>query len=104
MKLTEYRDRMAEADLQTRVIDYAHIRGWRVHHDRGDYRTCVGGDPGFPDLVLARRGRVVFAELKTARGRVTQQQTEWVADLNGIAVGVYVWRPADWPVIEEVLK
>ena len=110
MKLVDFRDRLTEADFQTMVVDRARWLGWRVHHDRGDYRSCIGGDPGFPDLVLAREGQVIFAELKSARGKITQQQTEWLTDLSGTTahsgttVSVHVWRPADWPQIEEALK
>jgi VRR-NUC domain len=100
MRLADVR---TEPDFQQMIIDRARFLGWRVHHDRRD-DLGIGGDPGFPDLVLARQGRVIFAELKTARGKVSQQQTEWIGALNGIAVGVYVWRPADWPIIQEMLK
>ena len=109
MRLVDFRDRISEADFQTMVVDRAMFLGWRIHHDRGDYRTCIGGDPGFPDLVLAREGQVIFAELKSALGKTTQTQKEWITDLtgttghSGTTLSVHVWRPADWPLIEELL-
>jgi hypothetical protein len=48
-----------ERDWQSRVVGYARLRGWLVNHARpattaGGWRTPVQGDPGFPDLALAR--------------------------------------------------
>ena len=34
------------------------------------------GDTGFPDLVIARDGQVIFAELKSAKGRLVAQTRE----------------------------
>jgi len=95
-----------EADLQRAVIDYAHMTGWRVAHFRaaqtgGRWTTPVSADgAGFPDLVMARRGRVVIAELKADKGRLRPEQTEWLAELGpdiaGDRLRVFVWRPSDW--------
>jgi hypothetical protein len=59
---------------------------------------------------LARRGhgpptRLILAELKTDRGKVTPHQAEWL-ELLGACPGVetYLWRPADFDTIAEVLK
>ncbi len=69
------------------VLAMARALGWRAYHTR-DSR---GSEPGFPDVVLARRGRVIFAELKTESGRVTRPQLEWLGDLPGAVI----WRPGD---------
>ena len=60
---------MTEADLQQAVIECARTLGWMVAHFRpalrqsGRWSTPVQADgKGFPDLVLARAGRVIFAE------------------------------------------
>ena len=71
------------------------------------------GDPGFPDLVLARTGRVIFAELKAEAGKTTPAQEEWIAELGGRTATmrtlpasheVYEWRPSDLDAIAEVLR
>ena len=68
--------KISEAELQKAVIAAARAQGWRVAHFRpaqvrpGRYVTPVDADgAGFPDLVLCRGDRLVFAELK-AQGRL----------------------------------
>jgi hypothetical protein len=58
--------------------------------------TPVQGDPGVPDLVLARAGTVLLAELKAASGRVTAEQWAW---LEAAGPCGRLWRPADWDSI-----
>ena len=62
----------AEADFQKTVVEFAEILGWRTFHAariKGHLRTPTS--TGFPDLVFAKNGVVLFAELKTDKGRVT---------------------------------
>ena len=119
MKASETRLYLTEAQWQSQIVDLAELHGWRTHHDRGDYRNCIAGDPGFPDLCMTRRGRVVFAEVKSTRGVATLAQalwlaaftdTDWQGWLSGETsavetghVGVYIWRPSDLSKVQEVL-
>jgi hypothetical protein len=76
----------SEKDFQTWVVDYARLRGWLVAHiydSRGQDAT------GLPDLVLARAGVVVLAELKTETGSPSPSQDAWLA-----ASGGHLWRPS----------
>lgn len=84
---------MSEARLQQQVIDLARWAGF-LHYHTVDSRKSR---PGFPDLVLVhtRTGRVVFIELKSAIGRVSDAQQEWLT-LLGKQHEVHLWRPADW--------
>lgn len=90
---------ISETDLQTAVIALARLRGWMIHHDRparlanGEWRTAISGDTGFPDLVLARAGRVLFVELKSAVGRPSAAQERWAAELGE---SYRLWRPKHW--------
>lgn len=59
--------------------------------------------PGFPDLVLVRE-RVVVAELKARRGKVSDQQQAWLEAFGRAGVEVYVWRPADLDEVQAVLS
>ena len=54
---------------------------------------------GFPDLVLARDGVVILAELKTERGTMTPEQKEWwVAGVG------HLWKPRHAAEIIEMLR
>lgn len=97
---------MKEADFQRTVIEAARVLGWLVVHFRPaktekGWRTAISGDPGFVDLVFAKRGRVIHAELKSEGGRLSPDQATW-----GLALGstYRCWRPSDWPEIEKELK
>ena len=82
------------------VLDWARQRGWRCYFTW----TSVHSPPGFPDLVLIRPPRLIFAELKTETGQLRTAQDEWIADLNLIdQVETYVWRPHDEERVLEVL-
>ena len=62
-----------------------------------------GSQPGFPDWTLARE-RVVFLELKTETGKVSDAQKEWLAALNAAGVEAYVVRPRHFDAITVVLR
>lgn len=88
-----------EKQWQATVVEYAKLRGWRTYHTWISLRSA----PGFPDLVLVRRPRVVFAELKSERGALSEKQEAWLEDLRASGQNVFVWRPSDWPEVERVL-
>jgi len=103
---------MTEAEFQTQVIDLAHLYGWRVAHFRpamtksGRWVTPVSADgAGFPDLVMARRGFKIFAELKVG-AKLEDEQRKWLDELGPTTDRclVVLWRPDDWPHIEAALK
>lgn len=111
-----------EQQLLDAVIDLATLNRWAVHHDRPARRsgarwvTAIQGHAGFPDLVLARRGVVIFRELKgyDARGRLgrlSSEQRDWARQLDPLwpyqPANVLVfdtWTPDDWPLIVATLS
>ncbi len=98
-----------EADLQKMIIDLAHVRGWLVHAERPawtakGYRTAIQGDAGFPDLVMVREKRTVYAELKSEQGRLSEEQAAWIAALQQAKNEVFVWHPSDWDEIVSILQ
>jgi hypothetical protein len=93
-------EKQTEAQFQATVLAVARVRGWLVFHDFDSRRST----PGFPDLVMARDGDVIFAELKLDGKRPTPAQQAWLDALPAALVGVYCWRPENWPEIEERLK
>lgn len=106
---------MLEKDFMRQVINLAKFYGWKVAHFGasvrvvGKDRTFVGDrdSTGFPDLVLVRGERLIFAELKAEKGKVSPAQTAWLVSLTGHSDRpreVYLWYPKDWKIIEETLK
>lgn len=90
---------MLEKDFQANIIQLAQTLGWMIHHDRGDYRECIGGVSGFPDLVLAKGRRVIFLELKSETGKITPNQQQWMNALPHC----YLVRPEDMQWVAELL-
>jgi hypothetical protein len=140
---------MTEAELQRDVIALARSLGWgitqsaaaKLARDAAAYgipeppleglvfhpRYSLGSEPGWPDLTLIRRRdrRLVFAELKAEKGRLSERQDEVLELLrylewppaDGAVPGawegvdvprieVHVWRPSDLldGTIEGVLR
>ena len=89
-----------EADFQNTVIELAELHRWLVYHTHDSRRSA----PGFPDLTMVRDGKLVFAELKTEQGLLTDDQWNWVEELRQARQLMYVWRPSDWREIEEILR
>ncbi len=96
--------RATEDEFLKLVTDYAHFQGWLVYHVPDSRRVTSAG---FPDLVLARKGQIIFAELKTHDGRVSLAQQNWIRELDNEHsnnVSVFVWRPEDFADIEGILR
>lgn len=108
---SENREGMTEKEFQRRILLYAKAHGWLVHHARPaktakGWRTPIMGDPGFLDLVLARAGVVIIAELKSDKGKPTKEQEAWLdalAQRQGNSPVVCLWHASDLPEIERLL-
>jgi hypothetical protein len=98
---------MSEDDFKLRVMQTARLTGWKVTHFRpvklpsGRWATPLEGDAGLPDLVLARDGVVLLAELKSDTGKPTPEQVQWLAAAGGHG---RLWAPADWQDIVSELS
>jgi hypothetical protein len=89
-----------EGELQDAVLAFAHLHGWLCYHTFDSRRSV----PGFPDLILLRGHRQVVAELKSHKGRVSEEQDKWLRAFVDAGCQVYEWRPDDWAEIERVLS
>lgn len=89
---------MSEADWQRRVTDYCTVLRLLWYHVPDSRRT----NPGFPDLVIAGPGGVLFVELKTERGKVSAHQQTWIDTLEP-HVQTRVWRPSQWDEVYDTL-
>jgi len=92
---------VTEKDFMSAVLDFAKLTGWKSYHTHDSRRS----EAGFPDLAMTRGGRVVFAEIKSDKGKVSPAQREWLTALASCpGVEVKVWRPGDWDEIELTLR
>lgn len=92
---------MSEEHFQASVIELAHQFGWTHYHTHNSERSVAG----FPDLILVRSGRMIAAELKAERGKVTPAQEAWLALLREVpGIETRIWRPSDRTMIVRTLS
>lgn len=101
-----------EKEFQAQVIELAHLLGWEVMH----VRTSIGrrggaaahqtttSIKGWPDLFCFRPGQTFVAELKSATGRVSEDQVRVLHGLAEAGLKTFVWRPSSWDEIQRVLS
>lgn len=101
---------MSERTLQARVEQMAKATGWLFYHTHRSDRSPAG----FPDCVMVRRGRLIFAELKrqAKHAKPSPAQQEWLIKLGDVRAAiepfllraggcaprpleVFLWRPID---------
>lgn len=94
---------MTEDELQRAVFDLAKLHHLHVAHFRaamtakGRWVTPVAADgKGYPDLTAVGPGGVIWRELKTDTGRLSDEQKLWIQRLVEAGADVAVWRPRDW--------
>lgn len=95
--LLEY---VTERQFRSQVLQWAQECGWQAYFTwRSDHSPS-----GFPDLVLVRPPRVIFAELKAQNGVLSAHQRQWLTTLEACpGIEVYVWRPVDEARVLEIL-
>lgn len=93
---------VTENQFRGAVIELAEWCGWRAYGIRRSDGVLLSDTAiGFPDLVIAKAGRLLIPELKRDRDTRTPDQLAWAAALPE---SVYrLWTPADWPEIEKLL-
>ena len=76
----------SERNLQRYLIISAEL------HDIFCRKVQAIGHVGFPDMFLARNGRIVLVELKspTGRGRLSRKQEKEIERLRNEGINVYV--------------
>jgi len=104
---------ISEKQFEQQVHDLARLYHWLYYHTWRSYHSPAG----FPDCVLVRGNRLIFAELKAEAGKVSDKQQEWLDALgecghkySDTQTGgyplrtipeVYLWRPSQ---IDEIVK
>lgn len=83
---------MTERELMQAASDLARSRGWLVFHAFDSRRS----EPGLPDLLCVRDGRLLAIECKSAKGRVTKAQRAWLHALDAVRdATAIILRPGD---------
>lgn len=92
---------VTEAQLREQIRDLCKVLGWKFYYTW----TSIHSPRGFPDLVLAHpdKKRIIFAELKSEKGVLTEYQEQWLDTLRQCNQEVYLWRPKDIEDIAEIL-
>lgn len=96
---------MLEKQLEQQVIGtktnpgLARMLGWKAYHTL----RSQGSEPGYPDWTLIRE-RVVWLELKTEKGIVSDAQVRWISALCKAQAEVYIVRPRHLEAIAVVLQ
>ena len=91
---------ISEKAWQAQILQLARMHGWHSYHTYDSRRSVAG----YPDLTLVRGFRLIFAEIKTQKGRVQPAQQEGLDRLGFAGCETYVWRPSDLSVVVECLS
>lgn len=119
---------ITEKQFEAQVKDLAKVFGWKYYHT---WRS-IHSPAGFPDCVMVRPPRLIFAELKSEKGKLSPEQQEWLDILRECQINrdgtsvvtltdtmvdegkipriyialpeVYLWRPNDIDGIVKILQ
>jgi hypothetical protein len=92
---------ISEKQFQGEVVQLAKLLGWKHYHTHNSRRS----PEGFPDLVLVKaRHQPIYAELKSEKGTVSDDQQQWLDLLAKAGQRAFVWRPDDLEQIAQLLN
>lgn len=92
-----------EADFGRQVDDLFRLFGWTFYHTW----NSIHSPAGFPDRVAVRLSRLLFIELKSAKGKISPAQWVWIAALEATGkCEVHVWKEGQISLeeIQEILR
>lgn len=94
----------SEADIQKQILDYLEVKGyvvWRnfvgpVIRTRGDKQIFTKNKmAGLPDIIGVCKsvpGKMFAIEVKTAKGKASERQEEWLLKLSKSGATVFIAR------------
>ena len=98
---------ITEKQFEGQVKDLAKLFGWKYYHT---WRS-IHSPAGFPDVVMVRPPRLIFAELKSEQGKPSDKQQDWLdilkecqRDFSFRMPEVYLWRPSQFEEIANILR
>ena len=74
-----------ETAVRKQILHYLRLKGWFVYYNLAG----LGAYPGLSDLVASKNGRIVHIEVKTPKGRQSEYQEIFQADIEA-AGGEYL--------------
>lgn len=131
MKTQSYEIKLSERDFSKQVEDLFKLFGWEFYHVVEQHYYARRTSRGFPDYVAVKPPRLIFAELKSEKGQLTEAQEKWLEILKQcqhifpyipnkmiltledevdtsipkiMLPEVYLWRPSQIEEIAEVLR
>jgi len=106
---TAWAKMVSEHAFQEGVIRTARLNGWLTYAVLESKRPAKRTLKGWPDLTLVKPPYIIFAELKSYKGKLRPDQMEVGRQLLECAcqnkyVFHAVWRPQDVDQIDEILE
>lgn len=90
---------LTEKDFSRLVYELCDSLGWRRYHTYRSERS----QPGYPDETIVRE-RVVWLEIKTEAGKLSDAQIDWLRALRNAGQEVYLVRPRHLQTLARVLS
>lgn len=96
---------ITEKQFESQIKDLAWTFGYIYYHTWRSFHS----PSGYPDCTLVRlepEPRLIYAELKSETGQPTIDQYIWLQILQNVGppVECYLWKPADFDDIVEILR
>ena len=111
MKQSRKIDRIVvtEKQFSQQIEQLLDLFGWRWCHFRPartaqGWRTAISGYEGFPDYIAVKGKRLLIAEIKSDKGKLSPEQEVWLDELAACGQEVYLWRPAHFEEIARILR
>lgn len=83
---------ISERDITKQIRDYLRLRNvlhWKQHQG-------LGSTPGVPDIVgILKGGRFLGIEVKTEKGQLNNNQSQWINAINSYGGLAFVARSVD---------
>ena len=87
--------KMTEKQLQASIVRMAKQLGYLCYHTT----YSIGSERGFPDLVIVGHGACWMIECKGPRGRVSEEQEAWIAQLQLAGIDALIVYPDDLDMV-----
>ncbi len=89
----------SERQFQTAVCNLALVNGWLVYNHPDSRKANVASVPGFPDIVLAKPGILLWIEAKMPGKKPSPAQVKWHEVLRSVGQTCVLAYPDDYEAI-----